>query len=543
MFFKNEKAHFFQIFSKKHLIKLIFEYFSFSEVIKYSNITKNIFDILNIQFSFKELSLTTNRIFSSNNQSSAFESSSISYLNQILSQSSLVLNLYQEEYIICYFLRHLVKNKIEFKNISNYPLSLITKILINIQPFTHITKFYILMEIEGINKAIGNAIIKLPYISFIELSYCCNVNEENYSKFFQLFRPESVQQLIFVSSIFSMNSGITSTFINQCSSTIKSLMIVFNILESDFINFIILLIKNSSSIRRITLNNNTINANASLFRNLILAYKQNNHLHLFELYNNTIIYNKTNFLKELNQIYFDNEINSKMLSYSNNEEKRIVYFAKAFTFSLNDIYNIFFCKNIRSLFNFIIEFGSNNFTYIIKNMTFHLVFNSFDSYDLMNSNKIFITKLTYLYSSRRLEHCCNDFIMFFTHYQSINKFILQFGEEEIPYCLLSNLHLKAKQMNIQFNVINFKLVNMREILSSKQLYPDIIIPILSLFPKLKKLTFDNSVFRSKTFIKMYHKLINKDIKLNTIVLKNSLYISQEQKATLNNQKIKVIILN
>lgn len=176
-------------------------------------------------------------------------------------------------------------------------------------------------------------------------------------------------------------------------------------------------------------------------------------------------------------------------------------------------------------------------------MTFHLVFNSFDSYDLINSNKIFITKLTYLYSSRRLEHCCNDFIMFFTHYQSINKFILQFGEEEIPYCLLSNLHLKAKQMNIQFNVINFKLVNMREILSSKHLYPDIIIPILSLFPKLKKLTFDNSVFRSKTFIKMYHKLINKDIKLNTIVLKNSLYISQEQKATLNNQKIKVIILN
>lgn len=543
MFFKNEKAHFFQIFSKKHLIHLIFEYFSFSEVIKYSNITKNIFDILNAQYSFKELSLTTNRIFSSNNLSSAFELSSISYLNQILNHSSLVLNLYQEEYIICYFLRRLVKNKIEFKYISNYPLSLITKILINIQQFTHITKFYIMVEIEGINKAIGNAIIKLPNISFIELSYCCNVNEENYSKFFQLFRPESVQQLIFVSSIFLMNSGITSTFINQCSSTIQSLMIVFNILEADFINFIILLIKNSSSIRRITLDNNTINADASLFRNLILAYKQNNHLHLFKLYNNIIIHNKTNFLKELNQIYFDNEINSKMLSYSNNEEKRIVYFGKPFTFSLNDIYHLFFCKKIRSLFNFIIEFGSNNFTYIIKNMTFHLTFNSFHDYDLINSNKIFITKLTYLYSSRRLAHCCNDLIMFFTHYQSINKFILQFGEEEIPYCLLSNLHIKAQQMNIHFNVINFKLVNMREILSFKQLYPDIIIPILSLFPKLKKLTFDNSVFRSKTFIKMYHKLINEDIKLNTIVLKNSLYISQEQKGTLNNQKIKVIILN
>lgn len=546
MFFRNEKAHFLQLFSNRHLIEMIYDYFPFIEVIKYSNITNTLYQLLNKHYSFKKLALNRDRIFITHSPSCIFQWSSLKNLNQIIKQSEILSFSHKEDYLICHFLKNIALTTIEFKELNKLSVNLIRKILINLSQIKHITHFYIDNSIDKINEAISDLIIKLPFISSITIINCDMVNEEDLNKFFLIFESKSIQRLTFYSSISSLNSKTVVEFIQKCLLTVQALFLASNFIDSNCIQFLKTLIMNGPMLNTLLLENNTIKAQAFEVRALILAYKGNSHLNIFQLNNNTLIDQAINFLNEYRMIYFENNSTFNSFSDPNKSKKKIVYKDKyKSAFTLNDIHKSFFCGKIRSLSNLIIELCSIPFSYIINDTSFHLIYDSVSDFDFKNSNAIFITKLTYSISLNRLIYLSNDMLLFLIHYQSITKLNINFNnvEDAKANYLLYYLNIKAKELNIQPNVVKLKIIQMNQQFTYKEFLLYLINPIIGLFPKLKQLTFDYSKIRKKHLNKVYNVLLQKDIKLSEIVLKNSVSLTKNQIEVLENKKIKVTIIN
>lgn len=94
--------------------------------------------------------------------------------------------------------------------------------------------------------------------------------------------------------------------------------------------------------------------------------------------------------------------------------------------------------------------------------------------------------------------------------------------------LLHELYTRFKYLLIEPNIIKVTLLDIQRIQSFRKFYNTVIVFLICLFPKLKKLTFNNCFIPSKYLIKMYNKLNTQEINLKTIIIKNSKSIIKEE---------------